>query len=53
LLTLTVNMHGWILLVLCAITANAQNLVTFGIGLSSNQLYTDEVRDSFHEDSFE
>jgi hypothetical protein len=36
-------MYGWFLLLVCVLTTNAQEVVTFGTGLSSNRLYLAEV----------
>ncbi|CAF1444803.1 unnamed protein product [Rotaria sp. Silwood1] len=36
-------MHVWLLLLVCVLTTTAQDLITFGIGLSSQQLYPTET----------
>jgi hypothetical protein len=36
-------MKAWFLLCLCATIAQAQKLITFGIGRASNRLYLAEV----------
>jgi hypothetical protein len=41
-------MHIWVLLFVCVINTIAQDLNTFGIGLSSQWLYSTEVQ--FEED---
>jgi hypothetical protein len=40
-------MRGWFLLFLCVVTTHAQELNTFGTGLSSQRLYLAEVSIDF------
>ncbi len=43
-------MHVWFLLVVSAVALQAQDLKTFGIGLSSQWLYPTEV--NLHDEEF-